>query len=160
MTEGATDASASHDDDDLPARGVTKRRLMAMTLLFWAWTAAVFAVWSLATPLLSSPDSPAHELRAYGAGQGQIVLPDPPADAETPYASSGVVEVPRGLVTSAASLGCYAFKPEVSAACIEPVSSDKTPLPYIDGVGEYLPLYYLATGWPSRFLPSGPRPAR
>jgi hypothetical protein len=151
--EGSGSSVPDSESEDLPARAISKDRLTRVTLLLWAWSAALFTVWSLATPLWTPPDSPAHQLRAYATGNGQVFLPDPPAAAGTPYASAGVVEVPNGIHASVVSASCYVFQPEASAGCIQPVGTDETLVDYIDGVGEYLPLYYAVTGWPSAFMP-------
>ena len=55
----------------------TVRSLARQTLVFWVWSALFLALWSLATPLWTAPDSVAHDIRAYGAAHGNLT-PDPP----------------------------------------------------------------------------------
>ena len=129
-----------------------RRWLVGRTVLMWLVSALVLGLWSLATPHLTAPDSPAHDLRAWGAGHGQVVLEDPGEVEGMPYASLGVNEVPTPLVAAAGSLGCYARQPDTSASCIADIGADDTRVTYLNPLGQYFPPYYLATGWPSALV--------
>lgn len=129
-----------------------RTHLRRWTLVLWVWVSAFFALWALATPHWTPPDSVAHHMRAYGAGHGQVVLEDPGFVEGLPFATLGVNTVPAGLLGSATSVSCYAFQPEVSAGCIAPIGTDATQVEYLNPLGQNPPLYYLATGWPSRLV--------
>ena len=75
------------------------------TLVFWVWSALFLTLWSLATPLWSAPDSIAHDLRAYGAAHGNLTPAPPPGDQV--LGTLGIDRVPRGLMVSARTAGCY-----------------------------------------------------
>jgi len=111
-----------------------------------------FALWALATPQWTPPDSQAHEMRAYGAGSGNV-LPDAPGGDGAELANTdGIDRVPAGMLESASSAGCYAHQPAVSAACIVPVSGDATIVDFVNPAGRYLPVYYVLAGWPSSLV--------
>lgn len=121
------------------------------TLVLWAWSGLFLALWSLATPLWSAPDSVAHELRAYGAAHGNLT-PAPP-EGDQVLGTTGVDRVPEGLMSSASSAACYAFRPEVSADCLAPVGDSEKLVPFPNPAGRYIPTYYAVTGLPSLVTP-------
>lgn len=121
------------------------------TLVFWVWGAVFFALWSLATPLWSAPDSIAHDLRAYGAAHGNLTPDAPPGDQA--LGTFGVDWIPAGLVSSAGTAGCYAFQPEVSAGCMAPLGPEENLVRYDNPAGRYIPTYYAVTGLPSLVVP-------
>lgn len=132
---------------------VRPRGLLGRTLVTWLACAFALGLWSLATPHLTAPDSPAHDLRAWGAGHGQVRLVDPGPVEGMPFASMGVNQLPETLVAAASSVGCYAGQPTVSAGCLAEIEDRREPLlAYLNPLGQYHPAYYLATGWPSRFV--------
>ncbi|PUA80907.1 hypothetical protein C7S10_10920 [Nocardioides currus] len=134
-----------------PDREVDLRGFVRHALVFWLWSALFMTMWSLATPLWSAPDSVAHELRAYGAAHGNLT-PDPP-EGDQVLGTTGVDEVPEGLLSSAGSAGCYAFQPLVSAECLAPVGDSEKLLPYPNPAGRYIPSYYVVTGLPTLVVP-------
>ena len=146
MTEGTTTTATT------PVEPAGRTRLRRWTLGLWVWVSVLFGLWALATPHWTPPDSIAHHLRAYGAAHGQVVLEDPGFVEGLPYATLGVNTVPAGLVDSATSVSCYTFQPEVSADCIAPIGPEESTVEYLNPLGQNPPLYYLATGWPSRFV--------
>ncbi len=127
----------------------------------WRWTGvgllllALTACWSLATPLMSSPDEPSHVVRAAGVVRGQVSLTmeESQAVGAAPGLAS-LVELPSDYAASILLPNCFAFQPTQSAAC-------QADLPSADGTavvetfaGQYPPLYYALVGWPSLFLPA------
>ncbi len=129
---------------------MTKGRLRRLTLLAWVWCFASFMVWSLATPLWTSPDAPAHDLMAYHAVRDlSIEKTDVFANGVT---SNAITDVPKGLKDSSDSSGCYAFMIG-PADCLVAPTDDMTLVPYVNPAGRNLPTYYLATGWPSLLVP-------
>lgn len=118
---------------------------------WWATFAALFvmaAAWSLATPLMASPDEPAHTVKAAAVVRGQFY--GTPARPTSAGASPDVaVHVPAVFASTGTLPGCYAFKADIPASCAPalrpggPVVKVQTP------AGRYEPLYYLAVGLPS-----------
>lgn len=118
---------------------------------WWATFAALFVMtsaWSLATPLMASPDEPAHTVKAAAVVRGQFYgTPARPTSAgASPYIT---VRVPAVFASTGTLPGCYAFKAAVPASCAPalrpggPVVKVETP------AGRYEPIYYLAVGLPS-----------
>ncbi len=151
--------------DPMPSRVTAARARRRVTVLDrvpsrWRWTGvgllllALTCCWSLATPLMSSPDEPSHVLRAAGVARGQVSLPmEDEADVVAPGRAS-LVELPTDYVAAAALPNCFAFQPDQSAEC-------QQTLPPADGTavtktfaGQYPPLYYALVGWPSLLLPA------
>ena len=98
----------------------------------WVWTFAAFTVWSLATPLWSSPDAPAHDLMAYHAVRDLSIEPtDVYANGGT---SNAITYAPRGLVESAATVDCYRYLP-TPANCMSPPTDDDTLVPFVNPAG-------------------------
>ncbi len=133
------------------ASTMSKARLRRLTLLAWVWTFASFMVWSVATPLWTSPDAPAHDLMAYHA------VRDLSIERTSVYANGGtsnaITRAPKGLVDSANSYTCYAHLP-TPASCIQPIGPQTELVDFVNPAGRNMPTYYVATGWPSLFAPT------
>lgn len=106
--------------------------------------------WSVASPLMSVPDEPAHLVKAGAVARGEFRGPD----RTTPVGGQGeatrtFVALPRTF-DELSLLTCTAFHPEITADCaprIEPTTEIKvTPT----AVGRYPPVYYLLVGAPTR----------
>lgn len=147
MDDGTVEGGREGTDDRRSAR----RTLWRHTLVFWAWSALFLTLWSLATPLWSAPDSVAHDLRAYGAAHGNLT-PAPP-EGDQVLGTLGVDRVPQGLMVSAGTAACYAFQPEVSAACIAPVGPSEKLVRFDNPAGRYIPTYYVVAGLPTLVVP-------
>lgn len=128
----------------------------------WRWTGvgllllALTACWSVATPLMSSPDEPSHVVRAVGVVRGQVSL-----ELQTPQASgstpglAGRVELPTDYGASTALPNCFAFQSGQSAACQQELPPGPDGTMVVDTfAGQYPPLYYALVGWPSLLLPA------
>lgn len=133
---------------DSAAEGPPRRQLLVVGVVAWVWSALLFAVWGLATPLWGSADSYAQVFRAYSVWHGQVVAPDQPGAT----GGEAVIRVPAGLASSAASVSCFAFHPEQPASCIVPPGDEPGTVEMPNGAGKYPPAYYLLVGWPSLFL--------
>jgi len=113
----------------------------------WWVSFAVFAVlgilWATALPLFGSPDEPAHVTRAASVARGQWI------GDRIPGLTGGwrEVEVPA-VVESANDVGCYAFRNDVSAACLD-YSGPNRRIEARTTAGTYFPGYYLVIGLPS-----------
>lgn len=109
---------------------------------------AIMAIWSFGTPIWGVPDEPAHVLRAYSAAHGQFYVSPNGATGGT----GGVVTVPRSLAESGNSTSCYAFNPQVSAACAHDPVSGSHLVAAPSSAARYNPAYYLVVGLPSLIM--------
>ena len=125
-----------------------------------AWSVAgsmVFllgAAWSVALPLMASPDEPSHVVNAAAVVRGQWdgELGADPVDATRPGAGT-IVELPSDYAAIVALPNCFAFQSDVPAACQQDIAPpDGSSVPVETFAGQYPPLYYLLVGWPSLFL--------
>lgn len=115
---------------------------------------AVIAAWSLATPLMSSPDEPSHVVKAAAVARGQWsgVLGPAPTDTSRPGAGTTVL-LPNDLAASVALPNCYAFHSDTPASCVPRLPARSgADVPVETFAGQYPPLYYALVGWPSLFL--------
>lgn len=110
-------------------------------LLFFS----VFAVWSLATPLMGVPDEPVHAIRAVALVRGDFVgtAVHGPRDPNT------VVTVPELYSRLGTVPGCFAFNSSSPASCAPAIRGTSTPTQVEIYVGRYPPLYYAVVGLPS-----------
>ncbi|WP_162599757.1 DUF2142 domain-containing protein [Nocardioides solisilvae] len=126
----------------------TRAQLWRLTLVCWAWSFAAMLLWSVATPMWASPDAPAHAMRAYAVGHGDITG----EPVEGVYMTN--TPVPLGLLESAGSVGCLAFMRDTPANCVTMPDPEKTEeVDYYNPAGRYIPSYYLAVGVPSAWAP-------
>lgn len=103
-------------------------------------------LWSLASPLRSSPDEPAHFIRAAAVVRGDVTGHPKPGE---PWLSESLV--PK-YVADTQGRTCYAYQPDVSASCDGPVDPDDTLTPAVTTANSNHPLFYLITGIPTLFL--------
>ncbi len=118
---------------------VGRREWWVSFLLF----AALGASWAIALPLFGSPDEPAHTIRAASVARGEAI------GEQIPGKDGGWrrVSVPE-VMESANNVGCYAFRPDLSAACLSYDGSDRETK--VDTTaGTYFPAYYWVVGLPS-----------
>lgn len=115
---------------------------------------AIIAAWSLAMPLMASPDEPSHVIKAAAVVRGQLggEVGAAPVDTMTPGAPT-YVDVPSDLGAAEDLATCYRFDDEESADC-QPGMPERGagPTTAITYAGQYPPLYYALVGWPSLFL--------
>lgn len=109
------------------------------------------SLWALATPLMSTPDEPAHAIKAAAVARGQLS-----ANTSGIQGEESIVTVP-GYVAELGIQTCTAFKPEVTGECAPPIDSGNRNLTTAEtSAGNYNPLYYLVVGLPSRILSGEP----
>ncbi len=111
------------------------------------------ALWSLASPLFSVADEPAHVVRAAAVARGQLGGSD-----STDFVDHQVrteVRVPQLYATATTLPACYIGRTDVSAGCAPPFAGPTEPGPVLTQVGRYPPTYYALVGLPSRWFPSG-----
>ncbi len=129
------------------------------------WVAAflLFSVlgvaWSMATPLIASPDEPAHVIRAAAVARGQfngqeVMVPHQVGESKVTWAETGV-RLPAWYGDLKTVNTCYAFAPEKPANCAPQLGHSEQTALVSTSAGRYNPSYYLMVGWPSLFL-SGP----
>lgn len=112
---------------------------------------ALTTLWSLATPLMTVPDEPAHAIKAAAVARGQIQ-----AQSSGKQGDPLVVQVPAYIATLGEQT-CTAFKANLSAACAPEIDgSNRQPTAAATTAGNYNPFYYLFAGLPSRLLTGAP----
>lgn len=143
-----------NNDLPLPLPVRSRRRHGTMWALVGVLLFALAAAWSLATPLMASPDEPSHVVKAAAVVRGQWsgTLGPKPTDASRPGAGT-IVQLPTDLAASLALPNCYAFRSENAADCVPqlPPRTGNT-VPAETFAGQYPPLYYAFVGWPSLLL--------
>lgn len=108
----------------------------------------LFSAWSVASPLFSVPDEPAHVIKAVAIARGQLWG----APGTTATGQDVVrVRVPERLADGYRWPGCYNFEADVTADCAPDELEGGTHEVVIGTpAGGYPPLYYAVVGWPSR----------
>lgn len=127
------------------------RRHPANRRLVRIWAASSFVLfalgvlWALASPPASTPDEPAHIIKAAAVVRGEWI------GAGVAHQSQAFTEVrvPASFADTANVYTCYYGRPTVPAGCAPELStSDRTTLA-TTYVGRYPPLYYLLVGVPT-----------
>ncbi|WNB86331.1 DUF2142 domain-containing protein [Cellulomonas sp. ATA003] len=126
----------------------------------WPWVGVaallmgIVALWSLAMPLMASPDEGSHVVKAAAVARGQWsgTLGPPPTDTSRPGAAT-VVELPNDIAQTLVLPNCYAFQPDQPADCAPDLPGRTGQTVAVETfAGQYPPLYYLLVGWPSLLL--------
>lgn len=144
---GSTDKpQVRRNDRHMPA--FLTKRLPA--LAWFVGFSIVFGMWSLATPLWTTPDAQYHDLAAWSYGHGDL---NPKyTEQETNWVTSNAItKVPVGIAESAATTWCYAFHADRPASCIKPVGPDTELYPFVNSAGRNFPVYYAVVGVASNF---------
>jgi hypothetical protein len=131
------------------ARALLTGWLAAFSVLFVA-----IAAWSFASPLGSSPDEPAHVIRAASLVRGQL-LGKPMTGAPAALRGTVIVEVPQVFTSLANDIGCFQFQNAVPASCQHPLNPSTADFATETYVGRYSPFYYALVGVPTLVSPSG-----
>lgn len=140
-------------------RGVDRPRVtFAVALVGFV---LVGGAWAVGMPAFGGPDEPAHAYRAIAVTSGQLRGPSIDRVEQLPDGAvfrdpATQVEVPADVADLAEQAECFAFQPEVSAACQEPITDDRDPVEVGTQFGRYPPLYYALVGWPGQWLPATP----
>ncbi|NTW42441.1 MAG: DUF2142 domain-containing protein [Cellulomonadaceae bacterium] len=148
MTSPTADQAAQID----AAAPHSSRRSTARTF-WWSFLAlfAVFAAWALANPLTAAPDEPAHATKAAAVVRGELVgeVFDPA------HPGWGLVDVPAIVAFTTKMPNCFAFKSDVTAACMPSLEGDPADTTEaVSTASTYNPLYYAVVGLPS-LIPTG-----
>jgi hypothetical protein len=113
----------------------------------WAFVgvALMIGAWSFATPLGAGPDEPNHMAQAAAIVRGQFAEPlHPSAVGEI-----AAVDIPRYVWRVGFGPNCFAFRPQVSAACARPIGDSTAEVLASTQFSNAPPLYYLVTGVPT-----------
>lgn len=112
-------------------------RVFAIAWLLFSLLGIAFAV---ANPIGASPDEPSHLVKAASVVRGDLF------GVATPEGNA--VVVPQYVAHS--HQVCFAFHPDVTADCVEPVPEPSgAPVTSLTQSGFYNPVYYALVGWPS-----------
>lgn len=138
--------------------GAFSRATFAVALLAFLLTGGA---WALGLPAFSGPDEPAHVYRALAVTSGQLRGPSIDRVEQLPDGSvfrdpATQVEVPAEFVALADEAECFAFDPETSADCQDPIAPDRDTVDVGTQFGRYPPLYYALVGWPGHLLSATP----
>jgi len=124
------------------ARPWSARRCWVVSFLLFAMLAGS---WSLASPLFSAPDEPAHVINAAAVVRGQLL---PPHDGGVSQ-----VRVPAVYASAHAVPGCFAFKATVPADCAPGLTGPTSDVVVGTPAGRYPLLYYAVVGLPTLVAP-------
>src|SRR3954468_14329415 len=112
--------------------------------------ALVIAAWTMSSPPFSAPDEWSHYLRALNISQGELTGAPVPSfhDANlTPRQQAWVAQSARSMTVPAGMApdgsGCNAFRPELSAACLDKFPAPRVPVSRVLVNGMYQPAAYL-----------------
>jgi len=111
-----------------------------LTFALALWTAG-FA-WAITGPPFAVADEPAHFIKGAAVWRGQLSA-DP-----GPERIGELVEVPKQVAYSAALAGCVADAPN-KPACAAHLRGGHETVQATTQVGEYPPMFYVLTGWPT-----------
>jgi hypothetical protein len=127
------------------------RAALTSALAIFLIIGSLTTVWSLATPLMTVPDEPAHAIKAAAVARGQFQ-----AQSSGKQGDPLVVWVPAYF----AILGeqtCTAFKADLTADCAPEIDGNNREATLAPTTaGNYNPFYYLLAGLPSRVLAGAP----
>jgi sorbitol-specific phosphotransferase system component IIC len=111
------------------------------------------SLWSLATPLYSAPDEPAHVIKAAAVVRGEFGG----REVATDEGVVTFVRVPSEFERANVKPRCYAFQSNVPAGCAEDYKGSDRDGEVMTRAGRYPPLYYLLVGLPSLPFSSAPQ---
>lgn len=121
-----------------------------LSILCFVGLLALTCAWAVATPLFAAPDEPAHVIKAVATAHGEFTGSPSPGRA----AAWIDFRIPTTVADAAAHGTCFAFHPDVSAACQPTFTSHGGTSTASTYVGRYPPLYYLIVGLPSLVMHS------
>ena len=131
---------------------------------WWSLFGALFligALWSVASPLFSIPDEPAHVVRAAAVARGQLVGQERVGEGPTDQCVRDVAGPTTGPVTCIYFTlpaifgagygvpGCFSYTPDVTADCAPDLRGSTSTARVASTSGSNPPLYYFVVGLPS-----------
>jgi hypothetical protein len=120
--------------------------LLAAFVAFFAAT----SVWSLATPLMASPDEPVHVAKAAAVVRGEFTG----RLIGGPSSPDGVVTIPAAYADLGRLVKCYQFQANRPASCAPAYKASSRTVSMTIYNARYQPLYYVIVGIPSLFTDS------
>lgn len=137
-----------------PVQVGSTKGLLRGTLKAWAIGFLLFSAWSVASPSWAYPDEPAHNFMAYSTGHGEL-WPERVTIHNGTGSSTALTTIPETWLHSVQGFACYAFHPEVSAACYSPPAPGSEPtVDWPNPAGRNFPGYYFVTGLISNVVPA------
>jgi hypothetical protein len=118
------------------------RRPAAVGVTAWIGLFLLSLAWVFATPLSASPDEASHIIKAAAVVRGELT------GEPTDDPSVRTVQVPAGIA-EAQNWHCFAFKPNVSAACAPTYGDGQGLQPAVTSAALYNPVFYAIVGWPT-----------
>ena len=116
-------------------------------LVAFVLTMIPMSLWNLASPIGSAPDEPSHFIRAAAVVRGEVITG--PLSSNPRISEADVPE----FVAWTHSRTCYAFKADVTAACVHPVPGDPDRIVESGhSASANSPGFYAITGLPSLLL--------
>lgn len=109
------------------------------------------AVWALSTPLMGSPDEPAHVIRAVSIWEGDIGKGKVTVEGALVIVEAHAPEIiaeSHGLPT------CWAFQPNQVPSCAPAFTGSTRVVTTSTSSGLHPPLFYAMVGWAGRLFPS------
>ena len=110
------------------------------------WLAA--AAWSVASPVGSGPDEPAHLIRAASLVRGEL-LGKPLRHVTSSNKAYLAVKVPQVFARLANDVQCFQSDPSQPASCQGSLAGSPADVRVYTYVGRYPPLYYALVGLPT-----------
>ncbi len=130
-----------------------RSRSLSPRWVFWLTFILLFFVtglWSVAGPLMSALDEPAHTVKAAAVIRGELLADEP---ADTP--GRGLVQVPELFDQTITLPNCFVFNNEMTAACQPELSGDLgVETEALTTAARYNPIFYALVGIPSLFSSS------
>jgi len=120
--------------------------LLAAFVAFFAAT----SVWSLATPLMASPDEPVHVAKAAAVVRGELTG----RLIGGPSSPDGIVTIPAAYADLGSLVKCYQFHANKPASCAPAYKGSSKTVAMTIYNARYQPLYYAIVGIPSLFTDS------
>lgn len=117
----------------------------------WALLFVLMSLWSIATPLMASPDEPSHAIRAAAVVRGELV-----GDPSKSVVGATDVTVPEYVGESHHLPACYAFRPDITAGCEPWPSHDTTEMETTTTSTLNSPVFYMIVGAPTLVLDGAP----
>lgn len=155
LTGVETRADPSADAEAIPEASPADQPGRRRGFLYFLWAfigvAMMVGAWSFATPPGAGPDEPAHMAQAAAIVRGQFAEPL----HRSTFGDVAAVQIPEYVWRVGFGPNCYAFRPDVSAACAIAIGDSTTNIRALTQFSNAPPLYYLVTGLPTLAL-SGP----
>jgi hypothetical protein len=128
---------------------VSRERRRTWVLAFLGFF-LITTAWSIASPMGSSPDEPAHLVKAAATARLEITPDHVRLEHTNGWAKYWLAfKLPANYATLDGQSSCYRGDPVASAACAKPFSGDTHTTLVETSAGQNNPIYYFPVGLPS-----------